>query len=435
VAATLRVLLVAFYFPPTSGGGVERTLKLARHLPDLGVDVEVLVPTDAKWLAEDPGSLARIPPGLRVHRARYRGPSNRVLPGQRLAAATGLRRLALRAALAPRRLLLPDVEVAWLPDVVPAGRELLATGRFDALVTTAPPHSVGLAGAVLQAASGLPWLADWRDPWLDHADVDLGRPLVRLRSRALRPQARRVTARMSAATVVNEAIAAEVRGLRPGLRIEVVPNGVDLEELDGLTRRPDPRLTVVFAGYFFGDRHPRTFLGALADLLAERPELAGRIRARFLGSFREEDRRFVRDHGLDDVVTVEGTRSRAEVLQALVDADVLLVVMQEAAGRGAAYVPAKVWEYLAAARPVLALVPPEGAAARELRTHGTAEIVAPEDRAGTRAALGRLVAAWERGTLAGRPLGDEVRARISRRAGAERVADLLRELVAARPRP
>ena len=102
MAATLRVLLVAFYFPPTSGGGVERTLKLARHLPDLGVDVEVLVPVDAKWLAEDPASLARIPSPLRVHRAPYRGPSNRVLPGQRLAATSGVRRWALRAAPSAR---------------------------------------------------------------------------------------------------------------------------------------------------------------------------------------------------------------------------------------------------------------------------------------------------------------------------------------------
>src|SRR5206468_365718 len=83
----------------------ERTLKLLTHLPSFGVDAEVLTPLDPKWLADDPASLARVPSGLRVHRIPFRGPSNRQLPGDRLAAArSAAERLRLRAALAPRRL-------------------------------------------------------------------------------------------------------------------------------------------------------------------------------------------------------------------------------------------------------------------------------------------------------------------------------------------
>ena len=97
----LRVLLIAFYYPPTSGGGVERTLQFSRRLPALGVDVELLVPTDAKWLAEDPASVSRIPADVVVHRVKYRGPSLRQLPGDRIRQApTAARRLAVRAVLA-----------------------------------------------------------------------------------------------------------------------------------------------------------------------------------------------------------------------------------------------------------------------------------------------------------------------------------------------
>ena len=76
-APRLRVLYLAFYFPPAAGGGVQRTLHMVRHLPDLGIDVEVLAPTDPKWLAEDPALLAALPASLRVHRVRYRGPGAR----------------------------------------------------------------------------------------------------------------------------------------------------------------------------------------------------------------------------------------------------------------------------------------------------------------------------------------------------------------------
>ena len=144
----MHVLYVAFYFPPTSGGGVERTLRFCEHLPAHGVTCEVVAPDDARWLAEDPASLARIPDGLRVHRVHYRGLGNRMLPADRIAAATGpLERARVRARLAPRRLLLPDVDLPWLVDVVPAATRLLRSGRFDAVLTTAPPHSVTVAGA------------------------------------------------------------------------------------------------------------------------------------------------------------------------------------------------------------------------------------------------------------------------------------------------
>jgi len=95
----MRVLIVSFYFPPAGGGGVQRVLKLCRHLPELGIDVDVLAPDDPKWSAVDPGLAADVPPATTVHRARYRGPSHAQTPAARLAAADGARRLGVRAAL------------------------------------------------------------------------------------------------------------------------------------------------------------------------------------------------------------------------------------------------------------------------------------------------------------------------------------------------
>ena len=113
----MRVLIVSFYFPPAGGGGVQRVLKLCRHLPELGVEVDVLAPDDPKWGAVDPGLAADIPPSTTVHRARYRGPSHAQTPAARLAAARRrCARIGVRAALLGRRVLLPDPEIAWFPD-------------------------------------------------------------------------------------------------------------------------------------------------------------------------------------------------------------------------------------------------------------------------------------------------------------------------------
>ena len=427
----LRVLYLAFYFPPTAGGGVERTLQFLRHLPGLGIDCEVLAPDDAKWLASDPGSVARVPADVRIHRVRYRGPGNRRLPADRLAGTTGVHRVALRARLAPRRLLVPDVDAPWLVDVVPEGLRLLREGRFDAIVTTAPPHSVALAGAILARGSGLPWIADWRDPWTTHADLPLGRRLVRAKVAVAEPLERAAIARMAAAACVNEQIAEEVHRFRPGLPTAIVPNGADLELLDTLEPHQDPgRLTFLFSGYFFGSRNPRVFLKALAGLLDDRPELTPRLRVRFVGRFREQDRDLLTGR-VGGVVEVEGSRPYGEVLQAQRDAHVLVLFMQAADGRGTSFVPAKTWEYLAAERPILALVPPGGAAASALAAAGgDALVVAPEDARGCRQALDRLVDRFETTTLTAPALDPATRASIGRRGRAEAFAALIRGAVA-----
>ena len=122
----MRVLYVAFYFPPTSGGGVERTLRFCEHLPEHGIECEVLAPVDARWLADDPASLARVPDGLRVHRVRYPRPRQ---PRAARRPARGrhrpVQRALVQARLAPQRLLLPDVDVPWLADLLPAATRLL----------------------------------------------------------------------------------------------------------------------------------------------------------------------------------------------------------------------------------------------------------------------------------------------------------------------
>ena len=134
----MRLLLIAFYFPPAGGGGVQRTLKFCRDLPDFGVDVDVLAPSDSKWFAHDEPLLAAIPAGTTVHRARFLGP-RASLRGEALRGAHGLRRVTLHARYAYERALIPDKAVPWAATAVPAAVRIVRKRRIDAIVTTSPP--------------------------------------------------------------------------------------------------------------------------------------------------------------------------------------------------------------------------------------------------------------------------------------------------------
>jgi glycosyltransferase involved in cell wall biosynthesis len=133
---------------------------------------------------------------------------------------------------------------------------------------------------------------------------------------------------------------------------------------------------------------------------------------------------------LGDALVLEGFRPHAEALAAMRAADVLLLLVPRADGRGLSVVSGKVYEYLAAERPILALVPPEGDAATLLRDTGSAWIADPDDEDGIRAALGQAADAWLADSLQQRSLSVEWRERLDRRTRARELAELLRDVLA-----
>ena len=227
------------------------------------------------------------------------------------------------------------------------------------------------------------------------------------------------------------AIAEEAAALAPpGTPVRVVANGCDFDEFEGLAYARGERMRIVHAGSFFGQRTPRPFLSAFAALLAARTELRDRVQAAFLGELRPADRDWALGLGLGDALALEGFQPHARALAAMRAADALLLLVPRAGGRGLSVVSGKVYEYLAAERPILALVPPEGDAATLLRDTGSAWIADPDDEAAIGNALAEAIGAWEADLLGGRRLTPEWRLRLDRRTRARELAELLRSAVA-----
>jgi glycosyltransferase involved in cell wall biosynthesis len=431
----MRILIVSFYFPPAGGGGVQRVLKLCRHLPELGIEVDVLAPDDPKWSAVDPGLAADIPAGTTVHRARYRGPAHAQTPAARLAAAHGARALGVRAALLGRSVLLPDPEIAWFPDAVRAGTRAVRERGIDVVVSTSPPNALHVVAAAIARRTGVPFVADFRDSWLANPHRRYERRSVRAKRAVEARIARAALRRVAAVSAVTEAIAEEAAALAPpGTPVRVVANGCDFDEFEGLVYARGERMRIVHAGSFFGQRTPRPFLSAFTALLHDRPELRERVQAAFLGDLRPPDREWALGLGLGPALAIEGFRPHAEALAAMRAADALLLLVPRAGGRGLAVVSGKVYEYLAAERPIIALVPPEGDAAALLRETGSAWIADPDDEAAIRTAVAEAVGAWEADRLGERRLTPEWRERLDRRTRARELAELLQSVRPARSR-
>jgi len=407
------------YFPPAGGGGVQRPLKLAQYLPALGIETHVLAPDDPKWVHRD--AELRVPTQAWIHRVRYVGPRARK-PAEELARADGFERALVQAQVTARRLLVPDASVTWNLTAIPAAIRIARREGIDAVITTSPPGSIHFVGAAVQKATGARWLADLRDPLVANQHRRADTMATRARQAANEQLARLVVRRADAVSCVSEAIADEVRGLNPGGVVRTIANGCDFDDFAGLEYRPAERFRITHTGSFFGKRDPRPFLQAFHDSGLDAV-------ARFVGDFRSSDREWAESLRLGDRLQLVDYAPRADSLRLQRDSEALLLLVPDADGRGRGVLSGKVFEYLAAGRPILAVVPPDGAAADLIRDTGSGVVVAPDDVDGIREALVELHGRFVNGGIPSVELAKRDEERLSRRARVEEMAGLLRAVV------
>jgi glycosyltransferase involved in cell wall biosynthesis len=414
----LKVLLVTLYFPPAGGGGVQRPLKFATHLPALGIETHVLAPDNLQWIHMD--EELRPPTQAWVHRVRYVGPQGR-RPAEELRGKEGLERALTKAKLFPRRLVVPDEGATWNLTSIPAALRIARAEKIDVVITTSPPGSVHFVGSAVKRALGVRWIADLRDSLLAHQDRRADTLAARMKGKTMRVVAHTVARGADAIVTAFDSIAEEMRALSPAGRIVTIPNGSDFDDFAGMAYTPGERFRITHAGAFFGQRDPKPFLRALAESGLDD------VVVRFVGDLRSGDRDFADTLGLGDKVEAIPFVPRRRSLELQRDSEALLLILPEAGGRGTGVVPGKVYEYIAAERPMLAAVPPDGAAARLIEEIG-AGVVAPVDDVGAlRAALVELHTRWTRGDL-DVSFPPEVRDRLSRRARVAELAQLMRDI-------
>jgi glycosyltransferase involved in cell wall biosynthesis len=422
----MRLLLVAFYFPPAGGGGVQRTLKFCRHLADLGVEVHVLAPSDPKWFARDEPLLEQIPETTHVHRSRFVGPAS-TFRADAVGDRTGIRRIGAEIRYTSSLMLVPDKTLPWALTAVPAGIRIVRDQKIDVVMSTSPPASVHLIAEAISVCTRRPFVADFRDSWLDNPHRTYDRMSVRAKRAVNARMAQSVGRRSSAMVAATGAIAQELGHLAPGAaaKTTVIENGADFDEFAALSPVRDDRFTIVHAGSFFGARTPRPFLEALRTVLDRRPELRGRVRARFLGDLRPEDRAWAEGLGLDGALEEDGFVPHRDSLTAQRSADALLLLIPHADGRGDTVLSGKVFEYIASGRPILAAVPPDGVAANLLRSVGAGEVADSDDVEGIAGALERLVDRWLARDLPDISYPQHVQDRLSRQSRARDLATVL----------
>ncbi|WP_338769338.1 glycosyltransferase [Massilia sp. METH4] len=415
-----RVLMVAYHYPPMRGSsGIQRTLKFSQYLPQHGWQPLVLSASPRAYANSGNDQLAEIPKEAIVHRAFALDTS---------------RHLSVRGRYVGW-MALPDRWVSWCLGAIPAGLRMIRKYKPQAIWTTYPIASAKLIGLALHKLTGLPWIADLRDPM---TDVDYpADPVMRRFYRWIEEK----TVRNCALAVCTTPGAIVTYTKRfpdiPASRFVVIENGYDEENFANAAAMQKPvtavagrPFTLIHSGIIYpSERDPVPFFEALSELKAEGFVTSARLRVVLRATAHDDFLvPLIARYDIGDIVSLAPHIAYRDALAEMLGADGLLVLQATNCNH---QIPAKLYEYLRARRPVLALTDAIGDTAAALRHAGIDTIGPLDDKEGIRAALLRFLELAEAGRA---PLAsDEAVAANSRRARTAELARLLHEVTVAVP--
>jgi glycosyltransferase involved in cell wall biosynthesis len=356
-----RVLMVAFHFPPNAeSSGIQRTLRFVQHLPDLGWQPVVLTAHPRAYRQTSPDLMSQVPAGTEVVRAFAFDTARHLAIGGRY----------------PGFLALPDRWQSWQFGATWAARALLRRVPCDAIWSTYPIATAHRIGAALHRRTGLPWIADFRDPMAQDGyppDARTWQSFKRIEEVVYANAARCVFTTPGAANEYR-ARYAEV----PADRTIVIENGYDEETFAGVEDDPacamplDPgRVVLLHSGIVYpSERDPTHLMQALAILKSRGAVSPETFAVWFRGAGHTDMlTRAATAAGVLDLIRLLPSVPYDDALKEMLRADALLVLQ---ASNCNAQIPAKLYEYLRAGRPILGLTDPVGDTAQLLSRAGIA---------------------------------------------------------------
>lgn len=388
-ASKRRLLMVAYHFPPLRGSsGIQRTLRFVQHLPRCGWEPLVLTANPRAYEDTSDDQMREIPDGTVVRRAF---------------ALNTARHLSLFGRY-PGALALPDRWATWRFDAVSAGMAMIKRYKPDAIWSTYPIATAHVIGSTLARRSGLPWIADFRDPMAQDgypSDPRAWKAYRRIEEDALRHAA--------ASVFTTPGCAQLYRDRYPDIdarKSVVIENGYDEEtfaraEADRVTpaAATDARFVLLHSGVVYPDeRDPRPLFAALGQLKRSGVLSAATFCLRLRASAYDPMlAALAAEHDIADLVSLEPAIPYHAALQEMLGVDGLLILQASNCNQ---QIPAKLYEYVRAKRPVLALTDPIGDTAMTLRGAGLTSIAHLDDVASIAAAIPAFIARVRAGSEA-----------------------------------
>lgn len=363
-----KVLIITYYWVPSGGAGVQRWVKFTKYLRNFGWEPVIFTPQNPEYPALDPSLEKDVPSDVEVIKTPIWEPYNiyRNLMGEKNEPINaGFISENKKSGWKERfsiwirgNFFIPDPRRFWVKPSVNFLKKYISENQIDAIVTTGPPQSMHLIGAGLKKFfPTLPWLADFRDPWTN-IDFYEDLHLTKIADHVHHQLEKKVVRNADAVVVVTKGMQEEFLKLQPK-RIEIIPNGFDEEDFHSNETELDEKFTISHIGTLNAARNQTTFWKVLNELCTENEQFKSDLLIQLIGKVDYTVVEEINENNLkDNFVKIDYLPHNEAIAKQMSSQVLLLLINQTNNAKG--IVTGKLYEYLAAHRPILGIGPTNG---------------------------------------------------------------------------
>ena len=402
-----RVLILTYYWPPIGGAGVQRWLKHSKYLREFGWEPVIYTASNPDRSIVDESLVAEIPEDIEVVFNRVFEPYDiyRALTGAKKSEAvshgftdaTGKSGIVNRLGMWVRaNFFIPDARKFWIKPSIKVITKYLKTSPVDVIISTGPPHSMHLIAMELNKKTGIPWVADFRDPWTNNDFYDK-LPLTKWADQRHKSYELEVLQKASRVVTVSWNWANQISEMS-GRKVDVVTNGFDPSDFKTKSSGSNKKFVILHAGSMYSDRNPRVFWNALGEMVTNNDGFKNDLEIKLTGTIDGSVIRSIHEAGLKDNTELISYQPHNIVIESMQNASVLLLLLNDSSdilGR----IPGKLFEYLAAGRFIMCIGNTDGDSAKIISEtqSGTSRMF--DDYQGISEDLEKAYNQWQKGSL------------------------------------
>ncbi|MEZ4912083.1 MAG: glycosyltransferase family 4 protein [Saprospiraceae bacterium] len=363
-----KVLIITYYWPPSGGGGVHRWLKMQKYLRNFGWQPIIFTPSNPEIGAEDISLLKDIRHDTEIITLPIWEPYTwyKTFTGKKSDAKVynaflteGKKKAGWTQRIAEwvrGNFFIPDARKFWINPASKFLKNYLKQHPVDLIISTGPPHSMHLIAKKVEEAIGIPWIADFRDPWTK-IDMYDKLKLTKMADTYHHYLEKSVLEQTDHVVAVTWAMAEEFKQLCPSIKVSVITNGYDVDDFNvKAVKQLNSPFVIRYLGSMNADRNPVDFWEALATIRAKNAVIFNNIVVELIGQIDTEVIATIEAMQLHKSVLIKPFIPHDAAIEAMINADLLLIVINKSQNQSG-ILPGKMYEYIGAGKPILCIGP------------------------------------------------------------------------------
>lgn len=393
----MKALIITYYWPPAGGSGVQRWLKFVKYLQNFDIEPIVYTVDDANYPKEDISLIDEIPKGIKILKQPIWEPTDVLFWKKKNQQKKDISNSTNSGVLSFIRgnFFIPDPKIFWVKKSINFLNSYLEEHKVDVIISTGPPHSMHLIAKEISKKNNIKWIADFRDPW---SDLYYNNALKQLSFAKKKNKKLENAVLKQADCILTVSNTLEKEFAKKAKRVEVITNGFDDEVLLKKSEKLDVKFTISYIGLLPKQSNPIILFKALQKLCNENADFKRDLQLNFIGDISIEVKKEIELHNLIDNSQCKGYVAHHKAIAYQKRAQVLLLLIPNVK-KSEGILTGKLFEYLTAKRPILAIGPEKGDLAEILETTNSGIVFSFENQKKLELEIQNLYQNYKQGNL------------------------------------